>query len=93
MRILSRALDFRQNEEHLEPFELPPEVVRQCLRAIEVIGLRWTGMDLKRDAQGTLRLLELNSSPMFLGFDSRAGSDILGHFARGLVRAARSPAA
>jgi glutathione synthase/RimK-type ligase-like ATP-grasp enzyme len=91
LRILSRALDFRQNEEHIESIELPPEVARQCLRATEVVGLRWTGMDLKRDARGTLRFLELNASPMFLGFDARAGTDILGHLTRALVRAARSP--
>lgn len=91
LRIISRALDFRQNEERIESFELPPDVARQCLEATEVVGLRWTGMDLKRDAQGTLRFLELNASPMFLGFDARAGTDILGHLARALVRAARAP--
>jgi len=92
VRILSHALDFRRNEERVEPFELPPEVASQCLQATRVLGLRWTGMDLKRDAEGTLRFLELNDSPMFLGFDARAGTDILGHLARGLAQAARSPA-
>ncbi|WNG46088.1 hypothetical protein F0U60_19695 [Archangium minus] len=91
LRILSKALDFRQNEERIETFELPPEVARQCLRATEVVGLRWTGMDLKRDVRGTLRFLELNASPMFLGFDARAGTDLLGHLARALAKAARSP--
>ena len=91
LRIVSRGLDFRQNEELIESFELPPDVARQCLRATEVVGLRWTGMDLKRDAHGTLRFLELNASPMFLGFDARAGTDILGHLARALARSARIP--
>ena len=91
LRITSSALDFRQHEERIESFELPPEVARQCLRATEVVGLRWTGMDLKRDARGTLRFLELNASPMFLGFDARAGTDILGQLARRLARAARAP--
>ncbi len=90
VRIISSALDFRQNEERVERMELPPEVARQCLRATQVVGWRWTGMDLKRDARGTLRFLELNGSPMFLGFDARAGTDILGRLARALVGAARS---
>lgn len=90
LRIVSRGLDFRQNEERMEPFELPPEVARQCLRATEVLGLRWTGMDLKRDAHGTLRFLELNGSPMFLGFDAWAGTDLLGQLAGALARAARA---
>lgn len=86
LRIVSSALDFRQHEERIETMELPPEVARQCVRAAEVLGLRWTGMDLKRGADGVLRFLELNASPMFLGFDARAGTDILGHLCRALAR-------
>jgi len=37
-----------------------------------------------------LKLLEFNSSAMFLGFDARAGPDILGHFCRALARHAQS---
>ncbi|HEX8699910.1 MAG TPA: hypothetical protein VF815_13790 [Myxococcaceae bacterium] len=88
LKITSSALDFRQHEERIEQVELPPEVARQCLRATEVLGLRWTGMDLKRGADGVLKFLELNASPMFLGFDARAGTDILGHLTRALAQAA-----
>ncbi len=77
-RITSEAIDFRQNEEVVEETTLPDDVLRQCLEAAEVLGLRWTGMDLRDDGAGTLRFLELNSSPMFLGFDARAGTDVLG---------------
>ena len=35
-------------------------------------------MDLKADATGALKILELNPSPMFLGFDRKSGSNILG---------------
>jgi glutathione synthase/RimK-type ligase-like ATP-grasp enzyme len=77
LRITSSALDFRQNEESIEPITLPPELARQCLKAAEVCGLRWTGMDLKRAMDGTFKFLELNASAMFLGFDARAGTDIL----------------
>lgn len=77
-RITSEAIDFRQNEEVVEETTLPDDVLRQCLKATEVMGLRWTGMDLRDDGTGTLRFLELNSSPMFLGFDARAGTNVLG---------------
>ena len=78
LRITSEAIDFRQNEEIVEAATLPDEVLKQCVRATEVVGLRWTGMDLRDDGTGTLKFLELNSSPMFLGFDARAGTDVLG---------------
>ena len=85
-RITSEAIDFRQNEEVVEKTELTDEVAKQCLRAAEVCGLRWTGMDLRDDGTGTLRFLELNSSPMFLGFDARAGTDVLGALVGALAK-------
>ncbi|NTX05617.1 RimK family alpha-L-glutamate ligase [Myxococcus sp. CA040A] len=89
LRIVTSALDFRQNEERIEQMVLPDEVARQCVKACEVLGLRWTGLDLKRGLDGELKFLELNGSPMFLGFDAAAGTDVAGHFARALVRHAR----
>jgi glutathione synthase/RimK-type ligase-like ATP-grasp enzyme len=89
LRIVTSALDFRQNEERLEPMELPPEVARDCVKACEVLGLRWTGLDLKRGQDGVLKFLELNGSAMFLGFDAGGGTDIAGHFTRALAKHAR----
>jgi glutathione synthase/RimK-type ligase-like ATP-grasp enzyme len=85
IRIVSPALDFRGHEERCVQIELPMDVRQQCIRAAQVVGLRFTGMDLKRDAEGSLRFLELNGSPMFLGFDARAGTDIAGCLAARLV--------
>ena len=85
IRIVTRALDFRGNEERCVEIELPEDVRGQCVCAAHVIGLRFTGLDLKRDAAGTLRFLELNGSPMFLGFDARAGTHIAGHLAARLA--------
>lgn len=89
LRIVTSALDFRQNEERLERLELPPDVARDCIKACEVLGLRWTGLDLKRGLDGELKFLELNGSAMFLGFDAGAGTDVAGHFTRALIRHAR----
>ncbi len=85
MRILTKALDFRQNEEAIEPVCLPEEIDAQCIRAADVLGLRYTGMDLKADVRGRLRILELNPSAMFLGFDHMAGTDVGGELANALL--------
>jgi glutathione synthase/RimK-type ligase-like ATP-grasp enzyme len=77
-RIVSSEIDYRQNEDVLEEVTLPSEVMDQCLKAAELLRLRWTGMDLRDDGKGLLKFLELNPSPMFLGFDARAGTDLLG---------------
>jgi glutathione synthase/RimK-type ligase-like ATP-grasp enzyme len=80
LRVTSAALDYRQNDEVIEKATLPDEDLQQCLKAADVIGLRWTGIDLRRGGDGGLRFLELNPSPMFLGFDARAGTNVLGAF-------------
>lgn len=89
LRIVASALDYRQNEESIESVELPARDRDACLRAAEVLGLRFTGIDLKRGADGTLRVLEANASPMFLGFDAAAGTDVLGALAAALAGSVR----
>lgn len=85
LHIETEAIDFRQNESRIVPITLPTEVAAQCIRAAELIGLRYTGMDLKRDRSGVLRILELNPSAMFLGFEHHAGVDIGGPLCDALV--------
>lgn len=77
-RIDARELDYRQNEESVTSFAPDPECVAACLDAAEALGLRLTGIDLKVGEDGRLRVLEANPSPMFLGFDRLAGTDVLG---------------
>lgn len=85
LRIVTDAIDFRQNETRIEPLELPDEVSAQCIRAAEVLGLRYTGMDIKGDRHGVYKILELNPSAMFLGFEQRAGVDIRGPLCDALI--------
>ena len=90
LRVDADTLDYRQNEKAIVAIELDDEVAGVCLRATRTLGMRFTGMDLKEDAEGHPRILELNPSPMFLGFDQRAGTDVLGAFADALAGHARA---
>ena len=85
LRIVTDAIDFRQHEQRIEPITLGDQVARECVRAAEVIGLRYTGMDIKADRHGRYKILELNPSAMFLGFEQRAGVDICGPLCDALV--------
>jgi glutathione synthase/RimK-type ligase-like ATP-grasp enzyme len=85
IEVVEGALDYRQNEQRIESVTLEPAIEELARRAAEEIGLRFTGMDLKRAADGSWRVLELNPSPMFLGFDQRAGTDVLGALAGALL--------
>lgn len=84
-RITSEAVDYRQNEQNIETIALGEQTEAQCIAACRVLGLRFSGMDLKRDREGNLRILELNPSPMFLGFDKLTGTDICGFLAMALM--------
>ncbi len=85
-RITTSALDYRENEEKVESISLDRDLAAQCARAAAVTNLRFTGMDWKGAADGRPRILELNPSPMFLGFDRLAGTDVLGQLADALLR-------
>lgn len=78
LRIVTDAIDFRQNERTIEPIALGRDVERECVRAAEIVGLRYTGMDIKGDRAGRYKILECNPSAMFIGFEARAGVDIRG---------------
>jgi glutathione synthase/RimK-type ligase-like ATP-grasp enzyme len=77
IRVQSESLDYRQQEETIDAVTLPEETLALCVRATELLGLRWSGIDLKANSEGALKFLELNSSPMFLGFDRNAGTSVL----------------
>ena len=79
------VLDYRQHEQKIQNVPIDDALAGIARRAARVLGLRFTGIDLKRAADGSWRLLELNPSPMFLGFDHRAGTDILGSLADALI--------
>jgi glutathione synthase/RimK-type ligase-like ATP-grasp enzyme len=93
LRIVTEAIDFRQNEQQIEAIELAPEVAAMCVRAAAVIGLPYTGMDIKADRDGRYRILELNPSAMFLGFESRANVEICGPLCDALVKHVADPGA
>lgn len=85
LRIGTDAIDFRQNETSVEQFAIDDSLRDICVRATEVLGLRFTGMDVKLDAHDAPKILELNPSPMFLGFDQMASTDIEGALCAALV--------
>jgi glutathione synthase/RimK-type ligase-like ATP-grasp enzyme len=86
LRIESDEIDFRQNEKKIEPIDLPDKVKEQCIKAMSVVGLRFTGMDIKADRHGEYKILELNPSAMFLGFEKLGGVEICRPFCEAIAR-------
>ncbi|MGW6534366.1 ATP-grasp domain-containing protein [Streptomyces sp. NPDC055051] len=59
--------------EHLAPDE---ETYGLCVRAAAAVGARIAGVDLVRDADGRLMVLEVNSRVEFQGFEGATGVDV-----------------
>lgn len=82
IEIETDELDYRGNEGELRVVDIPDHVQQMCLKAAEVCGMVFTGIDVKKSGDEYV-LLECNPSPMFIGFQIRSGFPIdqaLGRF-------------
>lgn len=72
--ITTDHLDFRDDADPtITPTTLPDNVAEACVRIARTLYLQWTGIDLRRTNDGQYFYFEANPSPMFLGFEARAG--------------------
>lgn len=90
VEIASDGVDYRAGARYGEagtytPVELPPQVAAMCFKAMEVSGLGFTGIDLKRTAAGDYVFIELNYSPVFSGIEQITGHPISEGLARYLI--------
>lgn len=76
-----------------EPFAPDEEMVAVAVRAAAAVDADCAGVDLLRDHEGRLWVLEVNSMPGWRGLQGVVGHNIAGRVAAGLLRrVARSPA-
>ncbi len=80
-RIVTRNpdhVDFRTDPEHVSVADvLAPEAEAMCRTIARTLGLRFTGIDLRRQSDGHYVFLEANPSPMFLRFARDTGHPLL----------------
>jgi len=72
---------------HLRPTTLEPRTRERCLRASQVLGLPFVGLDLMLAEDGLTYCFEANPSPGYSFFEDATGQDISGSLAR-LLRGA-----
>jgi glutathione synthase/RimK-type ligase-like ATP-grasp enzyme len=83
--IHTTALDYRGNEDEVVALAADAELTALCRRVAEVLGLTFTGIDVKRGPGGELTVLDANPSPMFLGIQKLTGQPIVDRLAARLV--------
>jgi glutathione synthase/RimK-type ligase-like ATP-grasp enzyme len=86
--IHTTEIDYRGHEDDVVAFHPDDELAELCRRAAATLGLVFTGIDVKRGADGTLTVLDTNPSPMFLGVERRTGQPVGDRLAARLAAAA-----
>jgi glutathione synthase/RimK-type ligase-like ATP-grasp enzyme len=85
--IHTTEIDYRGHEDDVVGFTPDDELTELCRRAASTLGLVFTGIDVKRTADGGLVVLDTNPSPMFLGIERRTQQPITRRLAQRLVAA------
>lgn len=62
------------------------EMKHLAVKAAEVFKLEFAGVDLMKDEQGSIRILEVNESPVFQGFEKATGINVAGKIVEYLIR-------
>lgn len=75
-------VDARGRETAYEAFDPAGELADACVRACQVLSLRFSAVDLRAGARGQFCVLECNNHPMFANIDRAIGGPV----ARGLAR-------
>lgn len=79
--ILSEATDYRYahrqgREAELQPFDLPEELAKKCIRLARALALPFAGIDLKITPDRRVYCFEVNPSPAFSYYESHTGQPI-----------------
>lgn len=77
-KVISEALDYRvAKDTRLEQTEVPSELREKMQQLADILGLTFAAADFKTDPEtGELQFLEINTNPMFIGFDQAAGGSL-----------------
>ncbi len=78
-------VDSRVGQTGVEVFDPPDEVKEDAVRAVETLGMRFSGVDFMVTEEGEYYLLEANPSPMFAGYEMMTGHPVSRKLAELLV--------
>lgn len=90
-RITTTGVDYRYasrdegGSTDLEPFELPPEVVKRAIALSRMLDLPLAGIDLRETPEGDWVCFEVNPSPAYSYYEANTGQPISTAIARYLA--------
>ena len=83
--ILAQSLDFRADTNaKINRHELPEQVKKDCLKVLNLLGLKYSGIDIRLSNNGEYVFIEANPAPMFYHFEKQTGFEITDTLIRNL---------
>ena len=84
--IIARNVDFREDENAvIKTVKLPKKVQKDCLKVLKLLGLKYSGIDIRLNKQGEYVFIEANPAPMFTHFEKCTGYEITNTLIRNLT--------
>lgn len=75
--IRAKTIDFREDPDaKIIPVELPENVKQDCLKILDLMHLKFSGIDIRKNTSGEYVFIEANPSPMFTYFEGKTGFPI-----------------
>lgn len=68
--IQAKTIDFRAdtNPNHV-PVKLPDDIENDCRKVLDILGLAYSGIDIRKSNEGEYVFIEANPAPMFIYFE------------------------
>lgn len=84
--ILAQSLDFRADENaKINKHNLPKKIQKDCLKIMKLLGLKYSGIDIRLSNSGEYIFIEANPAPMFVHFENMTGYPITDTLIKNLI--------
>ncbi len=84
--ILAQNIDFRQdNNAVINKVSLPENIQKDCLKILKLLGLKYSGIDIRLSNSGEYVFIEANPAPMFIHFENVTGYEITNTLIKNLI--------
>ena len=85
--IIANNVDFREDPNAvISKVVLPKKVQKDCLKVLKLLGLKYSGIDIRLNKKGEYVFIEANPAPMFIHYERMTGYPITDTLIKNLTK-------
>lgn len=85
--IIAQNVDFREDPNAvINKVCLPKKVQKDCLKVLKLLGLKYSGIDIRLNQKGEYVFIEANPAPMFIHYERMTGYPITDTLIKNLTK-------